>query len=212
MSLTPNPNDPAVLDPSNRIAPIIDADRSDEIRAGPHASLVILAVPLIAFPRVLSLVFGSLLAELGDPDAHDKPGADVLRTLNVLERSLAGLAGMSCLALAAVLVVQTGAIPLNSNLTASRDIATASVSAPFRAPTIWIAVAFFGGLAYTTYDLGLLFAALPSGVLSAWGLWVLLFAHEGRVNRAGSKTANFPFKNVEAKEEKREKRADHKDE
>lgn len=138
MSLTPSPSDPTVTDPSKRIAPVLEQDRSDEIRAGAHLAysfaasgwcvstfsvtpapaeadrrhccacnrLALLSIPLLAFPRVLSLVFGSLLAEMEDPDAPGKPTAHVVRTLNILETSLAGLAGMSMLALAGVLVIQ----------------------------------------------------------------------------------------------------------
>lgn len=153
-----------------------------------------MAVPLLLFPRVLSLIFGTLLAEMGDPETHEKPGADVLRTLNILERSLAGLAGLSCFALAALLLVQvsealfivhlvtahasfiptqSGTIPFTGSLTDSRDLASSPAAAPYRSPSIWIAAAFFGGLAYTTYNIGLVFLAAPSVGLCAWGLWVV---------------------------------------
>ncbi|BGP25263.1 hypothetical protein Rt10032_c04g1851 [Rhodotorula toruloides] len=115
MSLAPWPSDPAVMDTSKRIAPVLEHDRSDESRAGAHLAysfaasgwLALLSIPLLAFPRVLSLVFGSFLAEMGDPDVANKPTAHAVRTLNLLERSLAGLAGMALLALAAFLVIQT---------------------------------------------------------------------------------------------------------
>ncbi|BGP16886.1 hypothetical protein JCM10213_007331 [Rhodosporidiobolus nylandii] len=214
MSLSPDPIDPSVTDPSKRIAPVLD-DGSDIVRPAAHAGwswasagfLTLLAFPLIFFPRILSLVFGSLLAETGDPEAHEKPGADVLRTLNILERSLAGLAGMSCLALAAILIIQTGALPLTSSLTASREVAASAVAAPFRGPTIWCTVFFFAALAWTSYGLGLLSIAVPAGVLGASGMWVLLFAHEGRVNRVSAKASSFPFKNVPAQKKKEQKKA-----
>ena len=65
-----------------------------------------LATPLLLFPRVLSLIFGSLLTESGDPDGEGK--AEVIRQLNILERSLAGMTGLSCLTLAMMLVIQAG--------------------------------------------------------------------------------------------------------
>lgn len=66
--------------------------------------LAILSTPLLFFPRILSLIFGSLLTESGDPEGEGK--AEVIRQLNVLERSLAGMTGLSCLTLAAVLIIQ----------------------------------------------------------------------------------------------------------
>ncbi|GJN91152.1 hypothetical protein Rhopal_004170-T1 [Rhodotorula paludigena] len=212
MSLTPDASNPAVTDPNKRIGDVLAKDHSDVIRPGAHAAwslaaagwLTIMAVPLLLFPRVLSLIFGTLLAEMGDPETHEKPGADVLRTLNILERSLAGLAGLSCFALAALLLVQSGTIPFTGSLTDSRDLASSPAAAPYRSPSIWIAAAFFGGLAYTTYNIGLVFLAAPSVGLCAWGLWVLFFGHEGRVNQASAKASSFPFTNVAAEEKKAE--------
>lgn len=66
------------------------------------AWLTLLSTPLIAFPRVLSLIFANLLTETGDAEG----APETIRQLNILERSLAGLAGISCLTLAALLVVQ----------------------------------------------------------------------------------------------------------
>ncbi|BGP00132.1 hypothetical protein RTG_00088 [Rhodotorula toruloides ATCC 204091] len=214
MSLTPSPSDPAVTDPSKRIAPVLEQDRSDEIRAGAHLAysfaasgwLALLSIPLLAFPRVLSLVFGSLLAEMGDPDAPNKPTAHVVRTLNVLERSLAGLAGMALLALAGVLVIQTGALPLTTSISTTRDVATSSLSAPYRAPTLWISIILLSSLSYSSYTLNLLSISVPSALLAAWGCWVVLFGHEGRVNQQSARASSYPFGNVEAEKEKQGKR------
>lgn len=43
------------------------------------------------------------------------------------------------------------------------------------------------------YDLGLWLAAGPSGLLAAWGLFNLLFAHEGRVNKVRSALGRMSF-------------------
>ncbi|GAA5971147.1 hypothetical protein JCM11641_004161 [Rhodosporidiobolus odoratus] len=163
-SPSPNPQDSSVFDPANRIGPLLTmtvptnlSDSAEQAtRQAGWACMQDLVEPpysesaVLANERILSLVFGSLLAKMGDSDAHDKPDGDVIRTLNILERSLAGLAGLSLLALAAVLIVQTGVIPLNSSITASRDIAASSVAAPFRAFTLWIVFFFFAGLGYTS--------------------------------------------------------------
>ncbi|GAA5826459.1 hypothetical protein JCM11251_002380 [Rhodosporidiobolus azoricus] len=216
MSLAPDSR-PSVVDPSKSISTVLENDRSDEIRPGAHTAwslaaggwLAILSLPLLAFPRILTLVFGSHLrvaAPLGDPSSGAKAGAEVLRTLNTVEHSLAVLAGMSCLALGAILVIQTGAIPLNSSLTASRDIAISSATAPYRAPTIVVAVAFFAALTWTSYGLNMLTVSIPSGIVGSWGVWTLLFGHQGRVNQASAKASSFPFKNAPAEEMRAEKK------
>ena len=63
--------------------------------------LAIIATPLLAFPRVLSLIFAELLTD----EANTADGGQLIRQLNVLERSLATLAGMSCATLGAMLMV-----------------------------------------------------------------------------------------------------------
>ena len=117
---------------------------------------------------MLSLIFGALLTETGDPDGVGQ--AEVIRQLNVLERSLAGMTGISCLALAAILVVQvrqlesesttfsvtddvyklqTGAIPLTSSISSPTS---PTPDAPFRTPTVLVATAFFTALSWFSYE------------------------------------------------------------
>ncbi|GAA5848909.1 hypothetical protein JCM3766R1_000675 [Sporobolomyces carnicolor] len=216
MSLSPDASNPAVLDPSKRISPSIARDNKDVISRGAHVAwsaasaawLTLIAVPLTFFPRVLNLIFGSLLTEMNKPEALDGTAPETtIRTLNALERSLAHFAGICCFALASLIVVQSGAIPLSSSLSAGEGIAQSSAAAPFRQPTIFLTTAFFGVLAWQSYDLGMKVAAAPSGALAVYGLWVLLFAHQGRVNQAGTKASSFPFKNAAAEEKKAEKKA-----
>lgn len=70
---------------------------------------------MLLFPRVLSLIFAELLtAETDNPD-----GGQLIRQLNVLERSLATLAGMSCATLAAMLMVHVSN-PVSSSIILSR--------------------------------------------------------------------------------------------
>ncbi|GAA5871337.1 hypothetical protein JCM3774_000914 [Rhodotorula dairenensis] len=222
-----NPNDPRVLDPKSRIAPVLDADHSDLV--DPHAFalwtftaaawLTVLAVPLLALPKIVTLVFGTFLAEVRKPDplasAAARVGAAtaadaanvaatsarVVRTLNPLEKVLATFAGMVCLAMASMLVIQTGAIPLTT-----KAVTPDAAVAPYRKPTLWIAVTFFAALSYSSYSLALYSIAIPSAIVSAWGFWVVFFAHLGRVNQVSTKTASFPFKNIAAEEKKDEQR------
>lgn len=108
MSLAPDAN--VALDKDSLIAPVVESDERSTIRTSSHVTysyasatwLALLATPLILFPRILSVVFASLLT--ATPEAEGTP--ELIRQLNILERSLAGLAGISCLTLAAVLVVQ----------------------------------------------------------------------------------------------------------
>lgn len=65
--------------------------------------LTALATPLVLFPRVLSLIFSAILT--ADP-INGETTTTVIRELNVLEKSLAGLAGLAMLSFAAILVVQ----------------------------------------------------------------------------------------------------------
>ncbi|GAA6064513.1 hypothetical protein JCM10212_003117, partial [Sporobolomyces blumeae] len=164
--------------------------------------LFTMAMPLTFFPRVLTLIFGSLLAEMGDSEAAEKPVGNVLRTLNVLEKNLAGLAGIACLTLAVLIVIQCGALPLTSSLSTTSAVASSSAAAPFRQPTIFVTTAFFALLAWTTHGLGMWVATAPSAALSVWGVWA------GRVNKASAKASSFPFKNAAAEEKKAEKKAE----
>ena len=71
--------------------------------------LAVIATPLLAFPRVLSLIFAELLTD----EANTTDGGQLIRQLNVLERSLATLAGMSCATLGAMLMVHVRPSPLS---------------------------------------------------------------------------------------------------
>ncbi|GAA6012892.1 hypothetical protein JCM11491_006215 [Sporobolomyces phaffii] len=214
MSITPDASNPSVTDPKNRISAILEDDQKDVIAKGAHVAwstasaawLFIIAIPLTFFPRVLNLVFGSLLTEMNKPDALEGTAETTIRTLNALERSLAHFVGLTLFAFGSLIVVQSGAIPLTSSLSASQGVAQSSAAAPFRQPTIGITTVFFGVLAWQSYDLNMKVAAAPSAALAVYGLWVLLFAHQGRVNQAGTKASSFPFKNAAAEEKKAEKK------
>ncbi|GAA5905790.1 uncharacterized protein JCM6883_002453 [Sporobolomyces salmoneus] len=214
MSLSPDTSDPSVLDPSKRITPSLEADEKDVISRGAHVAwsaasagwLYLIAIPLTFFPRVLNLIFGSLLTEMNKPQALEGTAPEAtIRTLNALERSLAHFAGICCFALGSLIVIQSGAIPLTSSLSAHQGVAQSQSAAPFRQPTIFLTTVFFSVLAWQSYDLNMKVAAAPSAALSVHGLWVLLFAHQGRVNKAGKGASSFPFKNAAAEKEKAKK-------
>ncbi|GAA5995768.1 hypothetical protein JCM5350_005785 [Sporobolomyces pararoseus] len=215
MSISPNTSNASVLDPSKRISPVLESDQKDVISKGAHVAwsaasagwLFIIATPLTFFPRVLNLVFGSLLTEMNKPDALEGTAETTIRTLNALERSLAHFVGLTLFAFGTLIVVQSGALPLTSSLSAGEGVAQSSAAAPFRQPTIFITTVFFSILAWQSYDLNMKVAAAPSAGLAVYGLWVLLFAHQGRVNKAASKASSFPFKNAAAEEKKAEKKA-----
>lgn len=160
-----------------------------------------IATPLTFFPRVLNLVFGSLLTEMNKPDTLEGTAETTIRTLNVLEKNLAHFAGLACFTLAILIVVQvrdnypsstllraeffrireltrvpflqSGALPLTSSLSASQGVAQSSAAAPFRQPTIFMTTAFFSILAWNTYDLNMRVAAAPSAGLALFGVWVV---------------------------------------
>ncbi|KAK4051453.1 hypothetical protein OIV83_002937 [Microbotryomycetes sp. JL201] len=186
MSIAPQSN--VDLDPDSLIGPVVDSDEKSTIRQGPHVLYSLVAagyLALISLPRP---------SRQADPPSRPRSTlsahlcnllAEILRQLNPLERSLAEMAGLSALSLAAILVVQTGSLPMSSSLTASSAVAAASSTAPFRAPTIFVSMVYFALLGWYTWDLGLWLLAGPSAGLTLWGLWALLFAHEGIVNRKG---------------------------
>ena len=81
-------------------------------------------------------------------------------------------------------------------------------SAPFRAPTILIGTLFLSALGYSSWNLGMWLVTGPSALLGqsalssspasfactdglVWrgcsGVWAMLFAHQGRVNKAGER-------------------------
>lgn len=92
--------------------------------------LFTLSIPLLFFPRILSLIFGSLLTATGEVAAvNAASGAgvaqqaaagaagvvnnvapEIIRQLNVLERSLAGMTGLALSSLGAMLVVQVSSV------------------------------------------------------------------------------------------------------
>jgi hypothetical protein len=69
--------------------------------------LVLLSIPLLFFPRLLSLLFGSSLTELED---HGGNGAAAVRQLAPLEKYLSCLLGLTLDAFAMLLVIYVSVI------------------------------------------------------------------------------------------------------
>ncbi|KAK4706061.1 hypothetical protein P7C70_g145, partial [Phenoliferia sp. Uapishka_3] len=209
MSIAPDPTNAAVSDPDERIGAIVERDQAGSIQTGPHqnfsfaaaAWLTTLATPLLLFPRILSLIFGTLLTESGDPDGEGK--AEVIRQLNVLERTLAGMTGFACLSMAALLIIQTGAVPLTASISSPNN---KSADAPFRTPTVLVVTAFFTALSWFSYELGMWLVTGVSGALCIWGAWAVTFGTDTIVNKSheerGGSNSSFLFTNEHAEAKK----------
>lgn len=154
--------------------------------------LILLSIPLIAFPRFLVLLLGpTLLVTEGVDDESSNGSASgqpqVLRTLNGLELYLGRLVGLSFITLAIILILQTGAIPLTTSLS---DDHSKEESAPYRQPTVFFVTLFFAVLGFASWNVGLRFIGISGSAIAAWGTYVFLFA----VGNSKSRTASFKKK------------------
>ncbi|KAH9449368.1 hypothetical protein Pst134EB_020194 [Puccinia striiformis f. sp. tritici] len=135
--------------------------------------LILLSLPLLAFPRFLVMLLGPWLVNKEDsPDDLGIIGA--YRPLNQLGTYLSRLVGLSFLTLASLIVLQTGAIPVSSSMVHGSD--TTSNTAPYRQPTIFFSTLFFSLLGFSSWNVGLKAVGAPGLALGAGGLWILLFA------------------------------------
>jgi len=191
-------------DPSKSINSAIDAEKRNGIdRNAAHyfaltgaAWLAILSLPLLAFPRLLALIVGDSPTEPVGEGQTTSGG--VIRQLNSLEIHLSALLGLAFLSLGLLLVVQTGALPLTSNLhSATESSSPSAADAPFRTPTVVIASVFFGGCGYLSWQASLKTFGVINAAIGFWGFWVLLFANEKHLTKSGkdNSMSSFPFKN-----------------
>lgn len=107
--LSPFSPPPASLHPTTQLNSNALADAPTTRRAHRLASL---SLPLLLFPRLLSVIFASLLTTDNAEQIAGEGGKVLIRELNVLERSMAGFAGLANLALGLVLVVQVSLVDL----------------------------------------------------------------------------------------------------
>jgi hypothetical protein len=160
------------------------------------------AVPLIIWP--------SLISTLLRVDSPQHAGV----TNTSLEQYFARSLGLSQLALGGLLLVLSGALPLDSIAEGSvpdTSGPTPSASAAVLVTAVYHAAA--ASYAYSRYyttggQLAYLLGCLGSSVMAVFGLWVLLFAGDKnkRVSRrtgADKGTSGWPFKNVEADRKRR---------
>ncbi|AEO53605.1 hypothetical protein MYCTH_2087774 [Thermothelomyces thermophilus ATCC 42464] len=172
------------------------------------AWLAIQATTLIVWPSLISTLLRA------DGPAQGAPYG-VANSNASLEQYFARSLGLAQLALGSLLLVLSGALPLDSpaNPPDNTSNPTPSASAAVLLTTLYHAAAAF--YAYTRYHAtrGLtayLLGCLASSVLAAYGLGVLLFAGDRnrRVSRrtgADKSTSGWPFKNAEADKKKKKR-------
>lgn len=190
--------------------------------------LTLLSIPLLAFPRVLLLLSTprgaagqAQSAQAADGGAAAGQGVSALGPeLTPIERFASYAWGSAMLALSALALVQTGAIPLTSAPLA--DPASSGARSPYRFPTILILTIYFTVLAVLGWnsagtadsaveanspsELGIgvfgKLIALPHAALAFAGFGVLMFGSDVTRNQkksgdAGAKdkaSSSFPFK------------------
>ncbi|KAH6853883.1 hypothetical protein B0I37DRAFT_349281 [Chaetomium sp. MPI-CAGE-AT-0009] len=169
------------------------------------AWLGIQAVPLIIWPSLIS----TLLQVDGPPQ-----GAQYGAAYSSLEQYFARSLGLAQLALGSLLLVLSGALPLDS----TPSQATPDPSAPTGAASAAVLVtalyhAATASYAYARYhsrggQTAYLLGCAGSSALAVFGLWVLMFAGDAkrRVSRrtgADKSTSGWPFRNAEADKKKK---------
>lgn len=198
------------------------------------AFLVSLSLPLLLFPRLL-LLLSTPRGAVGQPsgssdhEQHDAISA-IGPQLTPLERYGSHTNALSMLAMAALILVLSGAIPVT---TAPMPDSASAGKSPFRIPTVVVTALYFAANAFTAWsaagapkqsasktdpaDLGIgtfgKVVGLAHAALAFWGFGVFMFGNDLTRNRkkAGDAAAKdksvsgFPFKNQYASDEKRKK-------
>ncbi|EAQ93169.1 predicted protein [Chaetomium globosum CBS 148.51] len=162
------------------------------------------AIPLIIWP--------SLISTLLQVDSPPQQGAQYGAAYGSLEQYFARSLGLAQLALGSLLLILSGALPLDSvadQATPATTTATPTgsasaavlVTALYHAATASYAYARYAGTGGRQF--AYLCGCLGGSGLAAFGLWVLLFAGDAnrRVSRrtgADKSTSGWPFRNAEA--------------
>ncbi|KAI0780905.1 hypothetical protein BD413DRAFT_600404 [Trametes elegans] len=155
---------------------------SEPSSKGEHSRLLVLAVPLILFPRLLLF-----LSETGEERRV---------TLTPLESFMALHVGIVLFALAIALVLDVPSSPLE------QGPRRGSLGHPLLGPLsgACLLVSF---IAYNTTSVGALSTPifLGAGTIGLWGLWAILFAGSSSISRktgADKRTSRFLFGNKAA--------------
>lgn len=161
-----------------------------------HCRLLTLSLPLLFFPRLLSLVLSSFLLDntagsnaggsaedaihsAGAASAAAAAAVQTIRSLNPLETTLSQLAGVLLFSYAALSLVQSGAIPLISSAPTARSSALRVanidrvVEAPHRLPTTFISTLLLAGIYKITSDVDLMAISIMSGILALAGAFTV---------------------------------------
>ncbi len=183
------------------------------------AFLIALSLPLLLFPRML-LLLSTPRGAVGQAasDADRSAVSAIGPQLTPLERYASHTNALGMLAIAALILVLSGAIPVT---TSPVPDASSSGKSPFRIPTVVISTVYFGVNAYSAWSfsspnkrtgsmdpaalgigtLGKVLGAAHAG-FAFWGLAVFMFGNDLTRNskKAGDASAkdksvsNFPFK------------------
>ncbi|KAJ9475074.1 hypothetical protein PHBOTO_005149 [Pseudozyma hubeiensis] len=196
------------------------------------AFLISLSLPLLLFPRLL-LLLSTPRGAVGQPtnSSTDQNAISAIGPeLTPLERYGSHTNAISMLAMSALILVLSGAIPVT---TAPMPDTSSAGKSPFRIPTVVVTAVYFAANAFTAWsaagvsqskgktidpaELGIgtfgKVVGLAHAAFAFWGLGVWMFGNDLTRNRkkAGDQSAKdksvsgFPFKNQYATEEKRKK-------
>ncbi|EST08434.1 hypothetical protein PSEUBRA_001847 [Kalmanozyma brasiliensis GHG001] len=192
--------------------------------------LILLSLPLLLFPRLL-LLLSTPRGAVGQPSSSNDGNAisAIGPELTPLERYGSHSNAISMLAMAALILILSGAIPVT---TAPMPDSSSSGKSPFRIPTVVVTALFFAANAFTAWSqagprtakdaadpakLGIgtfgKVVGLTHAAFAFWGFGVFMFGNDLTRNRkkagdSGAKdksVSGFPFKNQYASEEKAKK-------
>lgn len=157
---------------------------------------------------------GHLLVSLNEKPTQTR--VSQANHLAAMEMYYARSLGSALLALAVMVVMLTGTVPLTSSVAEAVTTDEKDPKAPYAVPTLMVSTVFQGFCAFYAYTWYTFTgqAAFAVGVLgyalvASIGLWCILFASShGKISRktgADRRTAGFPFSNKEA-QKRHEKR------
>ncbi|SAM81683.1 uncharacterized protein UBRO_03210 [Ustilago bromivora] len=194
------------------------------------AFLIFLSLPLLLFPRLL-LLLSTPRGAFGQP-AHTNDQSSVSAIgpqLTPLERYASHTNAISMLAMTALILVLSGAIPIS---TSPVPDSASSGKSPFQVPTVVVTALYFAANAFTAWvqtgprqakdamdpaSLGIgafgKVVGFSHAAFAFWGFGVFMFGNDLTRNakKAGNESAkdksvsSFPFKNQYASQEKAKK-------